>query len=55
MMCRAAAMPRPGTPLEWSVGAGPEVTGPIDALLLLLTGRKVALSRLAGPGVRDVA
>ncbi|GAA1392983.1 maleylpyruvate isomerase family mycothiol-dependent enzyme [Catellatospora coxensis] len=41
--------------VDWSVGAGPEVTGPIDALLLLLTGRKVALSRLAGPGLTDVA
>lgn len=39
------------TDVTWSVGAGPEVTGPIDALLLLLTGRTVARSRLTGAGL----
>jgi uncharacterized protein (TIGR03083 family) len=34
----------------WSVGQGQEVTGPISALLLLLTGRSAALSRLSGAG-----
>jgi uncharacterized protein (TIGR03083 family) len=38
------------TDVEWSVGAGPrEVCGPIEALLLLLTGRTAALDRLSGP------
>ena len=41
--------------VSWSVGAGLEVRGPIDALLLLLTGRTVALPRLAGPGLALVA
>ncbi len=41
--------------LNWSVGAGPDVTGPIDALLLLLTGRTVALSQLTGAGLARVA
>lgn len=30
-------------------GSGPEVWGPVEALLLLLTGRPVALDRLEGP------
>ena len=38
------------TDVEWSVGSGALVTGPIEALLLLLTGRRVALDRLSGPG-----
>ena len=41
--------------VDWSAGTGPEVTGPIDALLLLLTGRTAALSRLAGAGLARVA
>ena len=38
------------TDTEWSVGDGPEVRGPMDALLLVLTGRLVALPRLSGEG-----
>jgi uncharacterized protein (TIGR03083 family) len=34
------------TDVDWSAGAGPELAGPIDALLLLLTGRDAALPRL---------
>jgi hypothetical protein len=34
----------------WTAGAGQQVTGPIDALLLLLTGRPAALAHLSGPG-----
>jgi uncharacterized protein (TIGR03083 family) len=38
--------------VDWSAGAGSELRGPIDALLLLLTGRAAAaLPRLTGPGV----
>jgi uncharacterized protein (TIGR03083 family) len=39
------------TDTDWSVGAGAEVSGPMAALLLLLTGRRAALSQLTGPGV----
>ncbi|TYK53538.1 maleylpyruvate isomerase family mycothiol-dependent enzyme [Actinomadura decatromicini] len=40
------------TDVAWAVGDGPEVSGPIAALLLLLTGRDgAALARLDGPGV----
>lgn len=40
------------TDIDWSVGQGPELRGPILALLLLLTGRAVVLPQLAGPGVQ---
>jgi uncharacterized protein (TIGR03083 family) len=39
------------TDTDWSVGSGPEVSGPIEALLLLLTGRAAALPRLTGAGL----
>jgi uncharacterized protein (TIGR03083 family) len=38
----------------WSVGEGSEVRGPIDALLLLLTGRLAAVPRLAGDGADEL-
>lgn len=39
------------TDTDWSVGEGAELRGPIEALLLLLTGRAaVALPHLEGPG-----
>ena len=38
------------TDANWSAGAGAEVHGPIDALLLLLTGRPAGLTRLTGDG-----
>lgn len=39
------------TDIEWTAGSGADVRGPIDALLLLLTGRSAALPRLTGAGV----
>ena len=39
------------TDVAWSVGAGRLVTGPIQALLLLLTARPTALPHLSGDGV----
>ena len=39
------------TDAGWSAGRGPEVTGPVGALLLLLTGRRAGLEDLTGPGV----
>lgn len=35
---------------EWSHGSGPEVTGPMLALLMAMTGRKVT-DQLSGDGV----
>jgi hypothetical protein len=34
----------------WSVGDGPVVEGPVQALLMLVTGRDVVLPELTGPG-----
>ena len=42
------------TDTTWSVGQGQEVTGPISAMLLLLTGRAAALPRLSGAGAADL-
>jgi uncharacterized protein (TIGR03083 family) len=39
------------TDIDWAAGDGPEVTGPVSALLLLVTGRPAALPRLSGPGI----
>jgi uncharacterized protein (TIGR03083 family) len=39
------------TDLDWSVGAGAPIRGPIRALLMLLTGRTAAVDELTGPGL----
>lgn len=39
------------TDTDWSHGSGPEVAGPMLALMLATTGRKAALTDLSGPGV----
>jgi hypothetical protein len=41
--------------LDWSWGDGAEVTGTAEALSLALTGRKVALADLTGPGAKTLA
>lgn len=38
------------TDVSWAAGEGPEIRGPIAALLLLLTGRRAGLGRLTGDG-----
>jgi uncharacterized protein (TIGR03083 family) len=38
------------TDTDWARGHGPEIAGPIGALLLLLTGRAAALEQLIGEG-----
>jgi mycothiol maleylpyruvate isomerase-like protein len=42
------------TDLDLSIGDGPEVSGPALALLLAITGRRVALAELDGPGLAMV-
>lgn len=37
--------------VKWSCGAGPEVTGPAEALVMTMAGRLVALDDLSGEGV----
>ena len=43
------------TDASWSAGTGPAVEGPLSALLLLMTGRQVALDELTGEGVGALA
>jgi uncharacterized protein (TIGR03083 family) len=42
------------TDADWSVGSGAEVTGPIEAILLLLTGRRAGAHRFTGAGIDRV-
>lgn len=39
------------TDMAWSVGSGPEVRGPAEALVMAMAGRRVALSDLSGEGM----
>jgi len=44
------------TDADWTIGTGPDITGPISAILLLLTGRtQAATPLLTGDGVRSLA
>jgi uncharacterized protein (TIGR03083 family) len=38
------------TDMDWSHGNGPEVTGPAEALVMMMAGRLVALDDLSGEG-----
>jgi hypothetical protein len=38
------------TDAEWSAGDGPEITGPIEALILTMAGRYASLDQLQGDG-----
>jgi uncharacterized protein (TIGR03083 family) len=42
------------TDTSWSVGEGPDVRGPMGAILLLLAGRVVTLPQLSGDGAADL-
>jgi hypothetical protein len=37
--------------IDWSIGEGPEIHGPMSALLLLLSGRTISTPSLTGQGV----
>lgn len=43
------------TDADWSTGEGPEVTGPLEALLLAMVKRPAALADLSGPGKDTLA
>jgi uncharacterized protein (TIGR03083 family) len=43
------------TDTQWSTGTGPEVAGPMLALLMAMTGRKAATGELTGEGVETLA
>jgi hypothetical protein len=44
-----------GTDLHFSAGAGPEVHGAAEALLMTIAGRPGVVSELSGPGQRKLA
>ena len=48
---RIAGLRLRATDTEWAHGDGPEVAGPLGALVLAMTGRKGAYSDLTGEGV----
>jgi uncharacterized protein (TIGR03083 family) len=52
---RLAGLRFEATDLSWSWGAGPVLAGPGEALMMAMTGRRVALTDLDGPGVRALA
>ncbi len=43
------------TDVDWTHGHGPEVTGPGEALLMAMAGRRAALADLSGPGRATLA
>jgi uncharacterized protein (TIGR03083 family) len=51
---RVAGFRLTATDTPWSAGEGRQIQGPMAALLLVCTGRVVALPRLSGPGVPDL-
>ncbi len=47
---RIAGLKLTATDVEWSCGNGPEVSGPAEALIMMMAGRSVALNDLSGEG-----
>jgi hypothetical protein len=47
---RIAGLKLMATDMAWSHGNGPEVTGPAEALVMMMAGRFVALDDLSGEG-----
>jgi uncharacterized protein (TIGR03083 family) len=47
---RIAGVTLTATDMDWSHGNGPEVTGPAEALVMMMAGRSVALADLSGEG-----
>lgn len=48
---RVAGVSLIATDVDWFEGAGPEVAGPAEALILVMSGRRAALDELHGAGV----
>ena len=53
--CRSADLQLVATDVQWTIGAGPPVRGPIEDILLAIAGRRVADSELTGAGVALLA
>ncbi len=52
---RIAGLRLTASDMDWSHGHGPEVTGPAEALVMVVAGRLVALGDLSGDGKATVA
>ncbi|MGP0029522.1 MAG: maleylpyruvate isomerase family mycothiol-dependent enzyme [Acidimicrobiales bacterium] len=52
---RIARLKLTATDMDWSHGDGPEVTGPAEALVMMMAGRSVALDDLSGEGKAALA
>jgi uncharacterized protein (TIGR03083 family) len=52
---RIAGFTLRATDMDWCHGQGPEVTGPAEALVMMMAGRSVALQDLAGEGAAALA
>lgn len=48
---RMAGLRWTATDTEWTVGDGPEITGPAEALILLSSGRPAPIEEVSGAGV----
>jgi len=51
---RSAGLKLRATDVEWTVGEGPEVSGPAASLIIALAGRKAGLDDLSGDGVETL-
>lgn len=47
---RIAGLKLTATDMQWSYGNGPEVTGPAEALVMMMAGRSTAVDDLSGEG-----
>ena len=47
---RIAGLRLTASDMDWTYGIGPEVTGPLEALVMMMAGRAVALDDLSGEG-----
>jgi uncharacterized protein (TIGR03083 family) len=52
---RVAGLHLEATDIDWSTGSGPDVRGPAEALVMSMSGRRVALADLTGDGVDMLA
>ncbi|MFE3290413.1 maleylpyruvate isomerase family mycothiol-dependent enzyme [Rhodococcus sp. NPDC059234] len=51
---RIAGLTLRSTDTAWTIGAGPEVSGPMLALVLAMTGRSAGLDELSGDGLETL-
>ena len=51
---RIAGLQLRASDADWTHGEGPEVTGPMLSLVMVMAGRRAHLEDLSGPGVEDL-